>query len=83
MLKKWRPGAHNKRNFDALLIDLSKAFGRLSHGLLVDKLNADGFSLLALRLVQSYLSNRKPRTNINSVVVGRNFVWVNCLKGQS
>ena len=66
MLEKWKLAADNKRNFGALLTDLSKAFDCLPHDLLLAKLNAYGFSLPALRLVQSYLSNRKQRTKINS-----------------
>ena len=38
----------------------------LDHELLIAKLNAYGFSLTALKLVHSYLSNRKQRTKINS-----------------
>ena len=49
-----------------MLTDLSKAFDCLHHDLLLAKLNAYGFSLLALRLVQSYLSNRTQRIRINS-----------------
>ena len=45
---------------------MPKAFDCLPHDLLLAKLNAYGFSLPALRLVQSYLSNRKQRTKINS-----------------
>ena len=59
MLEKWKSAVDNKRNFGALLTDLSKAFDCLPHDLLLAKLNAYGFSLPALRLVQSYLSNRK------------------------
>ena len=66
ILEKWKLAVDNKRNFDALLTDLSKAFDCLPHDLLLAKLNAYGFSLPALRLVQSYLSNRKQRTKINS-----------------
>ena len=59
-------GCYNKKTFGALLTDLSKAFSCLPHDLLVGKLNAYGFSLPALRLVLSYLSNRKQKTKINS-----------------
>ena len=66
MLEKWKSAVDNKRNFGTLLTDLSKAFDCLPHDLLLAKLNAYGFSLPALRLVQSYLSNRKQRTKIKS-----------------
>ena len=66
MFEKWKSAVDNKRNFCALLTDLSKSFDCLPHDLLLAKLNAYGFSLPALRLVQSYLSNRKQGTKINS-----------------
>ena len=66
MLEKWKTAVDNKKTFGALLTDLSKAFHCLSHDLLLAKLNAYGFSLPALRLMQSYLSKRKQRTKINS-----------------
>ena len=65
-LEKWKLAVDNKKTFDALLTDPSKVFDGLPHDLLVAKLNANGFSLPALRLVLSYLSNRKERTKINS-----------------
>ena len=65
MLEKWKAAVDNKKTFGALLTDLSKAFDCLSHDLLLAKLNAYGFSLSALKLAQSYLSNRKQRTKIN------------------
>ena len=52
--------------FGALLTDLSKTFECLNHELLRAKLNANGFSLTASKLVHNYLSNRKQRTKINS-----------------
>ena len=45
----------------ALLMDLSKAFDCLNHKLLIAKLSAYGFSPSALRLIHSYLSERKQR----------------------
>ena len=66
MLEKWKTVVDKKGNFGVLLTDLPKAFDCFPHNLLLAKLNAYGFSLPALRLVQSYLSNRKQRTKINS-----------------
>ena len=66
MLEKWKTAVDNKKTFGALLTDLSKAFDCLSNEILLPKLNAYGFSLPALRLMQGYLSNRKQRTKINS-----------------
>ena len=61
MLEKWTSAVDNKKTFGALLTNLSRAFDCLSHDL-----NAYGFSLPALRLVQSYLTKRKQKTKINS-----------------
>ena len=66
MLEKWKSAVDNKKVFGALLTDLSKAFDCLSHDLLIAKLNAYGFSMAALRLIQNYLSNWKQRTKINT-----------------
>ena len=66
MSKKWKSAIDNRKTFDALLTDLSRAFDCLSYDLLIAKLNAYRFSIEALRLVQSCLSNRKQRTKINS-----------------
>ena len=66
MLEKWKRFIDNGKMFGALLTDLSKVFDCIDHELLIAKLNAYGFSLTALKLVHSYLSNRKQRTKINS-----------------
>ena len=65
MLEKWKKAVDTKKIFGALLTDLSKAFVCLPHDLIIAKLNAYGFSLPALNLIQSYLANRKQRTKIN------------------
>ena len=48
-----------------ILIDLSKAFDKLNHNLLLAKLSAYGFFFNAIKIVQSYLSERFQRTNIH------------------
>ena len=50
--------------FGVLLIDFSKAFDCLSHHLLLAKLHA--CSLSALKLIHSYLENKKQRNEIDS-----------------
>ena len=49
----------------ALLTDLSKAFDSLPHDLIVAKLHAYGFSIDSLKLINSYLTERKQRVKIN------------------
>ena len=48
------------------LMDLSKAYDCLSHGLLIAKLAAYGFGLKSLNLFSSYLSNRKQRVKYSN-----------------
>ena len=75
MLEKWKSSVDKRSSFGALLTDLSKAFYCLSHELLIAKLHTCGFNLNALRLVHSYLTNRKQRTKINTkIVLGRRIV---------
>ena len=65
MLEKWKSAVDKRKSFGALLTDLSKAYDCLSRELLLAKLHAYGFSIAALRLIYSYLSNRKQRTKVN------------------
>ena len=52
--------------FGVLLTDLSKAFDCLLHDLLIAKLAAYGFDHLSLKLIFSYLTERKQRVRVNS-----------------
>ena len=66
MIEKWKRAVNNGKAFALLLTDLSKTSDCLSHELLLAKLHAYGFSFAALRLIHSYLTNRKQRTKVNS-----------------
>ena len=65
MLEKWKRAVDNGKVFGILLTDLPKAFDCLSHEFLLAKLHSHGFCISALRLIYSYLANRKQRTKIN------------------
>ena len=66
MLETWKRSVNKSKVFGALLTDLSKAFDCLDHELLTAKLNAYGFTMSTLRLINDYLSNRKQRTKIEN-----------------
>ena len=65
MLKKWEPSVDKGKAFGVLLTDLSKVYHCFLYELIVAKLNAYGFSLSVLKLMQSYASERKQKTKIN------------------
>ena len=50
-----------------MLMDLSKAFDRINHELLIAKLHAYCFSKDAQEIIPSYLSDRFQRININTI----------------
>ena len=77
MIEKWRSCNDFGKSFGALLTNLSKAFDCLSHELIIAKLAAYGFKKSALKVMYSYLSERKQRTKINIFYS----VWQDILSG--
>ena len=59
MLEKWQKAVDKGEYVSALFMDLSKAFDTINRGLLLAKLKACGFSLNVVKLMRSYLKNRK------------------------
>ena len=59
MIEKWKKCLDKNGKFGALLIDLSLAFYCLYRNLLIGKLHAYGFDKNVLKLVYSYLHERK------------------------
>ena len=47
-------------------MDLSKVFDTVNYDFLLAKLYAHGFTNKSLRLIKSYLTNRWPRTKVNT-----------------
>ena len=65
MIENWHRELDSGNFVAAILLDLSKAFDCINHDLLLAKLHAYGFSINALRMVKSYLSNRRQRVTLN------------------
>ena len=65
MIEMWRKALEEKNVAGVILTDLSKAFGCLSHDLLIAKLAAYGFEKSALKYIYDYLKNRQQRTKVN------------------
>lgn len=59
LVEDWKRELDSQRYEGAVLMDLSKAFDCLPHGLIIEKLAAYGLSDAACTLLNSYLSNRK------------------------
>ena len=59
IIEDWKQALDYEKYVAAILMDLSKAFDCLPHGLLLLKLKYYGLSENALKLMESYLSNRK------------------------
>ena len=65
LIEKWKKSVDKGCAFGALLTDLSKAFDCLPLELLIAQLDTYGFDKSSLKLIHSYLSNRKQRVKVN------------------
>ena len=81
MLEKRKRALDKGEYVSALLMDLSKVFDTINHDLLIAKLEAYGFSKQALKLMKSYLKNRKQKVQINIKVSSERDVIAGVLQG--
>ena len=61
IIEKWKESVDSGGAFGALMPDLSEAFDGLHHELLIANIDAYGFDIMSVKLIQQYLSNRKQR----------------------
>ena len=66
-IESWRKAVDNNCHVGCILIDLSKAFDSLPHGLLVAKLHAYGVSIESCSYVMNYLKNRRQLVKLGNV----------------
>ena len=66
LVEEWGERLDNNYIVGAILMDLFKAFNCISHDLIVAKLAAYGIDDTALKLIFSYLKNRKQCVRINN-----------------
>ena len=66
MIEKYKESMNNGGAFGALMTGLSKAFDCLHHELLIAKLDAYGFIIKSVKLIQIYLSNRKQMVKVSN-----------------
>ena len=65
LIENWKKYLDNKSYVGTVLMDLSKAFDRIPHDLLVAKLHAYGLSNDSVTFIYSYLKRRTQGVKIN------------------
>lgn len=58
------------------LYDLSKAFNILNYSLLLQKLDAYGFSLMSTTFIQTYLNEKMQKFNVNNKCRVRENIYI-------
>ena len=65
IIEKWKKCMDDSGTIVAVLMDLSKAYHCIRHDLLIAKLRAYCVRIKTLKLLFSYLTNRKQRVKVN------------------
>ena len=65
-IEDWKLALDDNKTIGCLLMDLSKAFDSVPHGLLLTKLFHYGFTIDAVNLIRSYLSDRPQRVKVGT-----------------
>ena len=68
IIEDWKQALDENKYVAAILMDLSKAFDYLPHDLLLLKLKACGVSENAIKLLKSYLTNRKQCVKLGTFI---------------
>ena len=66
-IENWRKALDDNCHVGCMLIDLSKAFDSLPHGLLIAKLHAYGVSAKACSFILNYLKDRKQAVKLGNI----------------
>ncbi len=66
-IEEWKVALDNCQHVGVLLMDLSKAFDAITHGLLLIKLYTYGILKDACKMIRSYLINRMQRIKLYDV----------------
>ena len=77
LLQSWKHELDNGDYIGTILMDLSKAYDCLPHGLIIAKLEAYGLDRCSLNLIFDYLTGRKQRTRIGYTFSS----WLEILRG--
>ena len=67
LIENWRHALDNNLFTGTVLMDLSKAFNCIPHGLLIAKLHAYGLDFDTLMLLHNYLEHQKQSVKINYI----------------
>ncbi len=66
-IEEWKVALDNGQHVGVVLMDLSKAFDAIPHGLLLTKLYTYGMSKDACKMIRSHLINRMQRVKLDDV----------------